>query len=279
MSEPKVTQTAETYDAVDISGSNLFGEEQPKQPETTVSDKTGKDGENVQPEESKTSEKPTEPEKPKEPEEPTVTIGDKTYTQSEIEAALDDVKNKKDWQKSNTEQAQQTAAQRKAVEPLIQLINSMRENGETFKEIKDILIDTLGEDKKSLVEKALEFDEKNYPNPFKDELDKNNKELEILRGEKLFNEGLDEFAKKQELSDVKKRDLKEFWHKKYDETGELLEFEDAYKLMSYDDLKKKVDQRKSPNPPPIPTKENSAKDIKDGVPKSYEDIKVSGVFD
>ena len=55
------------------------------------------------------------------------------YTQSDIESWKKDADNRHSWNKSNTEKAQEIADQRRAVEPLVQLVEKIKES-EDFSE-------------------------------------------------------------------------------------------------------------------------------------------------
>jgi len=282
--------TVETFDDVDISDSKIFEPEQPEstekksevkpdkpEPESTetpADDKTEKVEEksDEQPEGKKDEETGEEKE---EPTEPIFKIGEKVYTEAEMNKFIEDSANKEEWQKTNTEKAQETAAMRKAVEPVVQLIDKLKGNAETVQEIKEILSEVLGEEAKSIIDSAFNFDSNEHLNPFKKELNEALDENAELKGEKAVNNALNELATKHKLSDTKKKEVNDFWLKKFEETGEILEFEDAYKLMDYEYQKKKAEEKKPPVPPKVPEKKAGAKTIESKPPESYEDIDIS----
>lgn len=300
--EKPVEKLAESFDEVDISDSKIFveDEEQPVAAEKKSEVKTDKPepGSTETPTDKKEKEKEKsvehpdpepepegdktkkagepDPDKEKAPAETSFKIDEKVYTETEVKKFIEDSVNKEDWQKVNTEKAQETATERKAVEPIVQLIEKLKgKPTEAIQAVKEELIEVLGEEAKSIIDTAFDFDAKEYPNPYKKELDDEREKNAELEGEKAVNEALNKLADDHKLSDTKKKEVHEFWLKKFNETGEVLEFEDAYKLMDYETQKKKAEEKKKPEIPKVPEKKAGAKNIESKPATSYEDIDIS----
>ena len=298
-----VEKVAESFDEVDVKDSEIFidDEEQPVSTEKKSEVKTEKPepGSTETPtdtkekEKEKSAEQPEpepeagktgddkdkageEPEKEAAPAEPVFKVGEKVYTEVEMKKFIEDSVNKEDWKKVNTEKAQETAAERKAVEPIVQLIEKLKgKPAEAIQAVKEELIEVLGEEAKSIIDTAFNFDAGEYPNPYKKELDEEREKNAELEGEKAVDAALSKLAEDHKLSDAKKKEVHEFWLKKYNETGEVLEFEDAYKLMDYETQKKKAEEKKKPEIPKVPEKKAGAKNIESKPATSFEDIDIS----
>lgn len=262
------------FDGVEIPDSDmaaLLAAEQPEQAEEKPTD-----GEGQQQEEPKETE-----EDPQESGEPTkIKVGDAEYTEDEIAEALEDRRNKSAWQKTNTEEAQKVAAMRKAIEPVVKFVGKLKGDGEFSAEIRDAAIEKFGEEFGSVIDAAIAFDENEHPHPLQTELDSAKTELDALKarieGENAIQAEMKELRKAHGLSEEKAGEVLEFAGKKFEETGQALTLEDAFKLMDYENVKKKAEERKAPKVPDVPRNEQGAKDIKSKPAGSYEDISLEG---
>lgn len=299
MGEEKVITS---FDEVEITDSDKILEEQPEElpgptekkkeepeSETTKSDEKDLD-ESKKPSESEKEAELEEPEKdkdkpgdkelgedePEEPEVPKITIGDEEYTQEDIKQALEDSKNKTEWQKANTEQAQESAAHRKAVDPLVQIISKLKDKGENLEDIKETLVDVLGEEMRSDIDDAFAFDAKKYEHPDATELKATKEELEQNKSKEILTEEKRLLKENNKLTDSEVEEVYDFAIKKFEETDQAISLEDAYKLKSYEALKKKAEGKKKPEIPGVPSKKQGAKDIKKKeVIEKFEDIDVT----
>mgnify|MGYP003110462271 CR=1 FL=1 len=66
-------------------------------------------------------------------------LNGETYEMSTIQEALDALKNKEDWQKSNTEKSQSISEERKALEAEQSKWNGLRDNEDAIEALKDVL--------------------------------------------------------------------------------------------------------------------------------------------
>jgi len=219
-----------------------------------------------------------------------IKIGKTEYAEDEVKGWFEDSQNKKSWQAKNTQTAQELAEQRKAVEPLVTLINKLRgTEKEAFVEmICESFMDDpdLGEDAVKSLKDALKFDPEKYEHPFKKELAEERAKREQLEAEKeanrLITEESDVLKKNYKLSDKKVKDVIAFAVKKYEDTSQAISLEDAYKLVEYEDLKKK--SQEPPPPPKVPTvppKGQGAKEFTEeppkGIKQKYAEVNLSGV--
>lgn len=183
----------------------------------------------------------------------TVKLGDEEFTEDAIRAALDDARNKSDWQKKNTVEAQRLAAMRKAIEPVIGLVKKLKEDGALASDIRDELVDRLGDEAAGLIDAALTFDEANHPNPFKEELETTRRERDEARAERdaerAISAELKELRKNYKLTESQADKVLEFATKKFEETKQALTLDDAYRLMEFEKLKAKSEAPKVPSTP------------------------------
>ena len=213
-----------------------------------------------------------------------ITVGEDEYTLDEVKDAIKDSQNKKDWSKSNTEKAQELAELRKSLEPLINIISGMKADKYAIEDIKELLVDRLGEEKKEEVEAALAFDAAKFPSPFEKELAERDEKLKAveaknaqLEGENAAREERDRFAKDMKISQKKAQEVLDFAEKHYNETKTFLPLDQAYKLMNYDSVAEIAGKKKLGIPKP-PSKGNGAKEVKQETkkPTSIDDVDVKG---
>jgi hypothetical protein len=70
-----------------------------------------------------------------------ISLDGKEYTSEDIQTALDALSNKTEWQKSNTEKAQELAAERKAIQAEREVWSKLRDNEDAMDALGDLLED------------------------------------------------------------------------------------------------------------------------------------------
>lgn len=281
--EPEAT----SYDDIDLTGMKLSESgDTPKEPETEKPTDGEPEPEGKEPDGEENGEpkegEPVDGEPAEgEPEpEPKLTINGTEYLEADVVKALKDVENITEFQKTTTNKAKETADLRKAVEPVVDLIEAIKGDSELVEALEDSLIDALGEDKAELVKNALAFDRKKWGNPFKAELEETKtREADLqsqIDGLQILNKETAELRKKYRLSETRLEAVQGYAVNHFEKTGKALTLEEAYKLMDYDNQAKKGKS----TPPNPPSGGQGAKDIeKNKTPSSYDDIEVSGLFD
>ena len=214
----------------------------------------------------------------------TFLIGEKEYSEEQIKDAIRDSENKYEWQKSNTEKAQEVAATRKAIEPLVQLVNKLKDAGETVNDIKTILTDSLGEDTSKLVDLALTFDSTKFVHPAEEENASLKEELATKIAADFLKDELSSLRDTHKISSEQADKVQEWAVNKFNETGQAYSLEDAYKLMNFDSVQEKLKNKKMrdfKNTPTLPDKSGGAKNIDNQQPEptTYKEIKYDPVKD
>lgn len=209
-----------------------------------------------------------------------IKVRDAEYTEEELAAAVEDARNKETWVKRQTEEAQKLAAMRKMVEPVAAFVEKLKADGEFAADIRDAAVERFGDEFAGVIDAVIQFDAEKAPNPFKAELDAKDAELRDLRasieGEKAIAAELKGLRESHKLSEEAVLAVLEFAGKKFEETGQALPLEDAFKLMDYENVKKKAEERKGPAIPDVPGNSRGAKDIKAKKPGSYDEISTEG---
>ena len=281
------------YEDVDIEDSmdKIFVDEQPEKPpkkdesksETTESKKDIDESKEKQGEGKKeTEEIDGKKEDEGEGEDKKYTFGENEYTETEIKQAIEDSNNKKDWQKENTQKAQETADLRRAIEPLIELKNKFKDSPEIKDLMRDTIISELGEDAGKLFDIVLDFNEEKHPHPSKKEIIDKDEKIADLEAINLINEEKEELIKKFKITKEKANKVLEVAIKKFEDSGgkNAISLEDQYLIMDREVQKNELEKEKKKEPkiPDVPHKEKSAKDIKKKETyKDYEDIPLDGV--
>lgn len=208
-----------------------------------------------------------------------VRVKDAEYTEDEIALALEDSKNKTAWQKTNTEEAQRLAGIRKMVEPVLGFVQKLKDDGEFSTEIRDAAIERYGAEFAGVIDAAIAFDPEKAPSPDREELVKTKADLDALRAEieanKVIQAEITDLRTAHGLSETQATDVLRYAEKRFDETGIALSLEDAFKLMDYENVKKKAETTR-PAIPPVPRNQQGARDIKSKTAGSYADIKTEG---
>ncbi len=209
-----------------------------------------------------------------------LTIAGKEYTEGELQTALENSTNKVDWQKSNTEKAQETAELHKSIQPVIELINKLREDTDLFIEIKEAVVEKFGDEVKPIFDAAFKFDVDKHPNPYKTELETEQQKTRELQSEIVLSKEKVTLKELHKLKNSQVDEVYDFAVDKYNETGTFLSLEDAYKLMDYDVQVKKAGETKKPAIPAVIPKKKGATTIKKPVklPEKFEDVDL-GVYE
>ena len=84
-----------------------------------------------------------------------IEIDGQTYTTEQLQEFIKDSQNKADWQKSNTQKAQELASQEKALKAEFERINGVMKDEEVVETMKDLL----GEDHEFFKESSVQFSE------------------------------------------------------------------------------------------------------------------------
>jgi len=275
---------AQDYDKVSIPD-ELFseqseGDENTKQAETTASKEVA---ENESTEDVETEEKDEQTE--------TVSLdpsdesfvyesedGSK-YSKSDIESWKKDSDNRHEWNKSNTEKAQRIADQRRAIEPMVQLISKLKESEDFSEAIIEAVEDELGKDVGQLLKQTLEGDTDGIPNPLADELKEANDKLAQMEAQRALDASMAELKSTYELSDEDAQSVLDFAIDKHEKDGRLLTLEEAYKVMNFDKQKPKEETpKKKPSIPVSVKKDVGVKSDVAKKPQTYDDVDISSFF-
>ena len=89
-------------------------------------------------------------------EEPVFTLDEEEYTKEQLLDAIKDSTNRKEWQAKNTQKAQDVSNDRKAIEPLVQLINRVKGNDDFRNVLGDAIEDELIETYEPLMEGSFD---------------------------------------------------------------------------------------------------------------------------
>lgn len=304
-----MTEATKTIDQVEVTDSDLKGlvtpdidiaNPQSEQPaEETEEQKAEESTDSSQEESTETpdddevqskseeSDETQESESTDEEDEPvTYEVSGETYTQEQIEDALVALDNKKEWQTSNTQKAQEVAVNRKAVEPLVQLIERVKSNEGVADILKEVLSDELDEDAVKLLDNSLAFDTEKVANPFKDELTSVQSELGQLKAEKVLNDAKSQLVKDHKLTVRQADKVAQEAFDIFEKSGRLLTLEEAYKQselysekikkQALKEAENKVDKKK-PKPPKLAKKSRGASgNEKPEKTTDYKDIDISG---
>jgi len=110
-----------------------------------------------------------------------IEIDGETYTTEQLQEFIKDSRNKADWQKSNTQKAQEIAKQEKALKAEFERINGVMQDDEVVETMKDLLGDDHEFFKESTVKFSENVDEQKQDNltpPVEDQGDSRVDELE-----------------------------------------------------------------------------------------------------
>ena len=270
----EIQPSTDDYDNIPIPG-ELLGE-QSKQESNT--------------EQAVTTES-VEPAKTEEPNEPQQELSDseeetsyyetedgEQFTVEDIESWKKDADNRHEWSKSNTEKAQEIADQRRAVEPLVQLVGQLNKSEEFRDTLKEAIKDELGEEAGQLFEQSLKMENKDLPNPFESELAEAKEKLEMMEAEKVLDQSMSDLQAQYSLKSEQVQEVLDYAINAHEETGRLLTLEEAYKVMSFDKPKVETPVKAKPSVPVNVQKKVGVKSDKQSKITNYEDIDVATFF-
>lgn len=142
---------------------SLFTPDEGEQQQTTTQSETNSEVTTDEQVETQATEQPESSEEtvPTEDGEPTQTqinefeLDGQTYTTEQLQEALKDSSNKAEWQKSNTQKAQEIANQEKTLKAEFDRINGVMQDEEVVESLKDVL----GEEHEFFKESTVKFSE------------------------------------------------------------------------------------------------------------------------
>jgi hypothetical protein len=270
----EVQPSTDDYDNIPIPG-ELLGEQSEQESNT---------------EQAVTTES-VEPAKTEEPNEPQQELSDseeetsyyetedgEQFTVEDIESWKKDADNRHEWSKSNTEKAQEVADQRRAVEPLVQLVEQLNKSEEFKDTLKEAIEDELGEEAGQLFEQSLKMENKDLPNPFESELAEAKEKVEMMEAEKVLDQSMSNLQTQYSLKSEQVQEVLDYAINAHEESGRLLTLEEAYKVMSFDKPKVETPVKAKPSVPVNVQKKVGVKSDKQSKITNYEDIDVATFF-
>jgi hypothetical protein len=270
----EVQPSTDDYDNIPIPG-ELLGEQSKQESNTEQAVTT----ESVEPAET---EEPNEPQQElSDSEEETSyyeTEDGEQFTVEDIESWKKDADNRHEWSKSNTEKAQEVADQRRAVEPLVQLVEQLNKSEEFKDTLKEAIEDELGEEAGQLFEQSLKMENKDLPNPFESELTEAREKVEMMEAEKVLDQSMSNLQAQYSLKSEQVQEVLDYAINAHEETGRLLTLEEAYKVMSFDKPKIETPVKAKPSVPVNVQKKVGVKSDKQSKITNYEDIDVATFF-
>jgi len=270
----EVQPSTDDYDNIPIPG-ELLGEQSKQESNTEQAVTT----ESVEPAET---EEPNEPQQElSDSEEETSyyeTEDGEQFTVEDIESWKKDADNRHEWSKSNTEKAQEVADQRRAVEPLVQLVEQLNKSEEFRDTLKEAIEDELGEEAGQLFEQSLKMENKDLPNPFESELTEAKEKVEMMEAEKVLDQSMSNLQSQYSLKSEQVQEVLDYAINAHEETGRLLTLEEAYKVMSFDKPKIETPVKAKPSVPVNVQKKVGVKSDKQSKVTNYEDIDVATFF-
>tara|TARA_R100000654_G_scaffold72539_1_gene104472 strand:+ start:1745 stop:2710 length:966 start_codon:yes stop_codon:yes gene_type:complete len=201
------------------------------------------------------------------------------YSIDDIESWRKDSLNRHEWSKSNTEKAQQLSDQRRAVEPLVQLIGKLKENTEFSSNVREAIVDEYGEEAGQLYDQSLSMNSQDLPNPYQDELHQSQDQVATLKAQIELDKYMYDLRSKFSLSDEEIDTVLDYAVNHSEQYGRLLSPEEAYKIMNFDKVQSKPVEAKPKPSVPVNVKKNIG--MKGDAPKkvaSYDDIDVASFF-
>jgi len=270
----EVQPSTDDYDNIPILG-ELLGEQSKQESNTEQAVTT----ESVEPAET---EEPNEPQQElSDSEEETSyyeTEDGEQFTVEDIESWKKDADNRHEWSKSNTEKAQEVADQRRAVEPLVQLVEQLNKSEEFKDTLKEAIEDELGEEAGQLFEQSLKMENKDLPNPFESELAEAKEKVEMMEAEKVLDQSMSNLQTQYSLKSEQVQEVLDYAINAHEESGRLLTLEEAYKVMSFDKPKVETPVKAKPSVPVNVQKKVGVKSDKQSKITNYEDIDVATFF-
>lgn len=201
------------------------------------------------------------------------------YTQSDIESWKKDADNRHSWNKSNTEKAQEIADQRRALEPMVQLMEQLKQTEDFSDTLIEAIEDELGKEAGQLFRQSLKMDNKDLPNPWEAELKEAQEKVAQMESEKALNDSMLELKSTYSLDDKQSQEVLDFAIEKYEKDGRVLTLDEAYKVMNFDKPKVEVPKPKAKPSVPVNVQKNvGVKSDKQTKINDYDDIDVASFF-
>ena len=196
------------------------------------------------------------------------------YTQEDVGQWFKDSINKADWNKSNTEKAQEVAEMRKKVEPLVQFIDKIKGNTEGLDTIKQYLTDEYGNETTSVFDALLSGE---IEDPRENKISELQSELDSIKGQAVLQDSINMVKSKYNADEESVQRAVDYAVSKMEDDGQFISVEDAFKLLKYDEMNRqeKVSAiKRKPVPPSVVNKTQGAKEIssKKSGTDAYEDI-------
>ena len=275
-----MSEELKTYDDIEVTASDVF--------ETPEKEEVQADQQNTDVETSEEStdsietsdtDSEVEPEDTEEPEYVFTDDDGNGFTMDEINQWKDDSENKKKWQQSNTQSAQELASNQKAIQPFLDFAEKVKGDDEKLAPVLEYVKEEYGDEVEQLFKDSIAMDTEKINNPYKEELDKVVAQKEELEARIKFDEMVSEFSEKSGLKGKKLDEVVDWTTSHFEENGRLLSFEEAHKILKADKMESDL-KKKKPSPPTKVKKSQGAKAIETkqdpSKPSSYDDIDVSG---
>mgnify|MGYP003668836822 FL=1 len=201
------------------------------------------------------------------------------YSSTDIESWKKDADNRHEWNKSNTEKAQTVADQRRAVEPLVQLVEKIKQSEDFSETLIEAIEDELGKEAGQLFKQSLQMDNKDLPNPYESELTEARDKVAQMEAQNALDQTMAELKTTYSLDDKQSQEVLDYAIQKHEKDGRLLTLEEAYKVMNFDKPKGEVVQAKPKPSVPVNVQKNvGVKSDKQSKITSYDDIDVASFF-
>ena len=201
------------------------------------------------------------------------------YSIDDIESWKKDADNRHEWNKSNTEKAQTVADQRRAVEPLVQLVDKIKESEDFSDTLMEAIEDELGKEAGQLFRQSLQMDNKDLPNPYESELTETREKLAQMEAQNALDQSMAELKTTYSLDDKQSQEVLDYAIQKHEQDGRLLTLDEAYKVMNFDKPNaKEVTPKQKPSVPVNVQKNVGVKSDKQSKITSYDDIDVASFF-
>jgi hypothetical protein len=200
------------------------------------------------------------------------------YTLSDIESWKKDADNRHSWNKSNTEKAQEIADQRRAVEPLVQLVEKIKESEDFSDTLIEAIEDELGKDAGQLFRQTLQMDNKDLPNPWESELKEAQDKVAQMEAQNVLDQSMAELKSTYSLDNKQTQEVLDYAIERHEKDGRLLTLDEAYKVMNFDKPKEEVKAKPKPSVPVNVQKNVGVKSDKQEKITNYDDIDVASFF-
>jgi len=201
------------------------------------------------------------------------------YTESDIESWKQDADNRHSWNKSNTEKAQEIADQRRAVEPLVQLVSKLKESDDFIETMQEAIEDELGKEAGQLFTQSLQMDNKDLPNPWESELKEAQEQVAQMEAQQVLDQSMASLKSEYSLKEEQVQQVLDYAIEKHEKDGRLLTLEEAYKVMNFDKPKvEEVQPKVKPSVPVNVQKNMGVKSDKQTKINNYDDIDVASFF-